>query len=328
VPEQNRPVRAGDRVRVRSKEEILATLDEHGRLDGMPFMPEMLAFAGQELRVYKRADKTCDTVTPSSHFHRRLDATVHLAGARCDGSAHGGCQARCLLFFRQEWLTRPDGAPLPEATASAGGGGATGETLDADTRAPSPDDEPRYRCQATEVLNASSPLSPYEFGQYVDDVRTGNETLPTVLKGLAVVLFNKYQRTSRRFPAALRVHGGEEFPWLRGTGPSTSTPPPLDLQPGELVRIRTKEEILPTLRPRDNKNRGMAFDVEMLPYCGQQARVLARLDRILDEKTGKMIRLRDCIVLQDVFCRSTYHRFCPRAIYPYWREQWLERIPG
>ena len=36
--------RAGDLVEIRSREEILATLDEHGRLDGMPFMPEMLAF--------------------------------------------------------------------------------------------------------------------------------------------------------------------------------------------------------------------------------------------------------------------------------------------
>ena len=33
--------RAGHVVEVRTKEEILATLDKHGCLDGMPFMPEM-----------------------------------------------------------------------------------------------------------------------------------------------------------------------------------------------------------------------------------------------------------------------------------------------
>src|SRR3954465_935358 len=43
------PLRAGDTVRVRTKEEILGTLDESGRLGALPFMPEMLAFAGQEL---------------------------------------------------------------------------------------------------------------------------------------------------------------------------------------------------------------------------------------------------------------------------------------
>jgi hypothetical protein len=36
----------GNWVEVRSKEEILRTLDENGQLEGMPFMPEMFAFAG------------------------------------------------------------------------------------------------------------------------------------------------------------------------------------------------------------------------------------------------------------------------------------------
>jgi hypothetical protein len=34
--------RAGDFVEVRSGEDILATLDQDGCVDGMPFMPEML----------------------------------------------------------------------------------------------------------------------------------------------------------------------------------------------------------------------------------------------------------------------------------------------
>ena len=36
--------RTGDLVEVRSKEEILATLDQHGSVDGMPFMPEILQY--------------------------------------------------------------------------------------------------------------------------------------------------------------------------------------------------------------------------------------------------------------------------------------------
>ena len=36
-----------DWVEVRSKEEILATLDSKGQLDGMPFMPEMLRIAAE-----------------------------------------------------------------------------------------------------------------------------------------------------------------------------------------------------------------------------------------------------------------------------------------
>jgi hypothetical protein len=37
-----------------------------------------------------------------------------------------------------------------------------------------------------------------------------------------------------------------------------------------------------------------------------------------------------CIVLKDVYCRSAYSKgrlLCPRAIYSYWREAWLERTP-
>jgi hypothetical protein len=41
-----------------------------------------------------------------------------------------------------------------------------------------------------------------------------------------------------------------------------------------------------------------------------------------------MTRLRNpCIVLEGVVCTADYHRLCPRGIYPYWREIWLERAP-
>jgi hypothetical protein len=36
----------------------------------------------------------------------------------------------------------------------------------------------------------------------------------------------------------------------------------------------------------------------------------------------------DAIVLENVVCEARYakcRRFCPRAIYPFWREVWLER---
>jgi hypothetical protein len=69
----------------------------------------------------------------------------------------------------------------------------------------------------------------------------------------------------------------------------------------------------------------------MVPFCGGTYRVLRRVTRILDEKTGKMSRMKtESIILEDVFCQARYSHcrmFCPRAIYPYWREIWLERVP-
>src|SRR5215470_8466189 len=97
TPKKSSPLNAGDWVEVCSKEEILRTLDEKGEIDGMPFMPEMFAFCGKRFPVYKRAHKTCDTVFPVRG--RRVDESVHLE-TRCDGSAHGGCQASCILFWK------------------------------------------------------------------------------------------------------------------------------------------------------------------------------------------------------------------------------------
>ena len=39
--------KAGDLIEVRSAAEILATLDERGELENLPFMPEMLKFCGR-----------------------------------------------------------------------------------------------------------------------------------------------------------------------------------------------------------------------------------------------------------------------------------------
>src|SRR6185503_19428316 len=120
-------LRAGDWVTVRSKEEILRTLDRDGQLDGMPFMPEMFAFCGQRFQVHKRAHKTCDTVFPTRS--RRVDRAVHLE-TRCDGQAHGGCQAGCLIFWKEAWLKPAGGRP---SAAAASGGETSGEAVGGST---------------------------------------------------------------------------------------------------------------------------------------------------------------------------------------------------
>ena len=68
-------LRVGEIVEVRSEAEILATLDENGEVDGLPFMLEMLTWSGQRLRVEKLALKLCDIIE-STGMHRIRDA-VH-----------------------------------------------------------------------------------------------------------------------------------------------------------------------------------------------------------------------------------------------------------
>ena len=118
-------LRAGDFIEVRSEREILSTLDENGKLDGLPFMPEMLQYCGRTFRVFRRADKACDTV--GDYTSRRMMDAVHLEDLRCDGGHHGGCQAGCLLYWKEAWVK-----PL---TAGAAAGPASAES-ESDARPP------------------------------------------------------------------------------------------------------------------------------------------------------------------------------------------------
>lgn len=325
-------LKAGELVEVRSREEILATLDERGWLEGLPLMPEMLQYCGQVFRVYKRADKTCDTVVPWSM--RRMVNSVHLE-LRCDGSAHGGCEAGCLIFWKEAWLKRADKETIPVARLSASPGTAPAGTLisveqlvNANAR---PDEQGQmlYTCQATELHNFTSPMKWWDPRQYIRDVRSGNLSREFEMQsraGRALEWILVLLKIVRAFALSLvRERMGVSYPPVAGALEKTPLEV-LDLQPGEFVQVRSREEILATL-DRNKKNRGLLFDGEMLPFCGGIYRVLRRVHHIVDEKTGRMMDMKNpCIVLEGVFCKSDYNRFCPRAIYCYWRENWLRRV--
>jgi hypothetical protein len=340
-PNQSPPraldLKAGEWVEVRSQSEILGTLDSNGRLENLPFMPEMFQYCGKNFRVFKRADKTCEYTQGWSI--RRMKDSVHLEGARCDGSGHGGCQAGCLIFWKEAWLKRAENDvvsadSLRQTTASVPptGGLLTVEGLIASSRSTNSDGETVFVCQATDVPKFTSHMSFWDPRQYIRDLRSGN--LDSGLAGssrdhrlLELILV-----TTRMLQAAIigffnemqARRQGARYPFIEGTASKTPVEL-LNLQPGELVEVRSKEEIMATL-DKDQKNRGLWFDSEMLPYCGGIYRVLRRVHRIVDEKTGKIVNMKNpCIVLEGVVCKSDYHRLCPRAIYPYWRESWLRR---
>jgi hypothetical protein len=332
-------LRVGEIVEVRAPEEILATLNEAARLDNVPFMPEMLQYCGRRFRVFRRSDKTCDNIGQWSI--RAMKDTVHLEGLRCDGSAHGDCQAGCLIFWKEAWLKRVDSANTVSLTETRRSPCQPG--ISADNRlyritqhAGTTDSagEYVYSCQATDVLKFTSPLAIWDVRQYVRDVRSGNIStglasesksdrvldmaiaVTDLVRALIIGLYNRVQ--ARR--------DGVHYPRIIGEQSSRAPVVELNLQPGEVVQVRSREEIIATLDKR-NRNRGLSFDSEMLRYCGGLYRVLRRVRQIVDEKTGKMIYMKHpCIILEGVWCRSDYHRFCPRAIFHYWREEWLERV--
>jgi hypothetical protein len=327
-------LRPGDWVEVRTKEEILATLGPDATLDALPLMPEMLRFAGQRFQVHKRADKTCDTVHKTGG--RRLRNTVHLQGVRCDGSGHGGCEAGCLMFWREAWLKRADGGRGAAQQAALAPGKTAGCTeRDVERAAVVDADQQIYRCQITQMKNFTEPLRWWDVRQYVRDVVVNKVPLGTVARAFVfagyrslITLGVGYRWLVAFYEWVQRLRGGVPFPLRSGTCEKTPTAV-LGLQPGELVRVKSYPEILATL-DRHNKNRGLWFDPELVKYCGGVYRVVKRVRRILDEPTGKMLEFSNpCIVLQDVFCTAEttqYRLFCPRNIWIYWREIWLERV--
>jgi hypothetical protein len=327
-------LRAGDVVEVRAFAEIRATLDADGTLEGMPFMPEMAQFCGKRFRVVARAHKTCDTVNKTGGVAVR--SAVHLEALRCDGSGHGGCQAACLIFWKDAWVKRVKG----ETSAPIGSNEcAVGSDLPAEwsrQRGTNVGDTPaRYRCQATELPNFTTPLKWWDLRQYVEDFTSGNVGLGDLARGLRHSLFRMYLAHGIGYGLVVRFYnwyrrliGGLPFPFVAGT--QTKTPhAELGLQPGEWVRVKDLDSIIATL-DSTNKNRGLSFEPsEMRVQCNNTFRVADRIRRIINENTGEMMTFTNpCITLEGVVCtgKTTAQRmFCPRAITPYWREIWLER---
>ncbi len=310
-------LRAGDWVEVRSAEEIFATLDDRGNLDALPFMPEMLQYCGGRFRVFKSAHKTCDTI--ERYKGRSMTNAVHLEGLRCDGGGHDGCQARCLIFWKEAWL-KPVSGPGPQEASRerAATTAIDARVLTRAAKGNGPGD--LYSCQATEVLRATTPLPWWDLRQYAKDVTSGNIRLRDFVMYTAIATYN----------AVMRLHWrGRPYPYIRGLAGEKTDPGALNLQPGERVQVLSKAEIMRTLNA-SQKNRGLWFDSEMVPYCGRTFRVLERVERLVDEKTGKMLKLRNpCVILDGAVCSgclSTYRLFCPRSLYPYWRESWLKRV--
>jgi hypothetical protein len=331
--------KAGDWVQVRSREEILATLDKNGRLQNLAFMPEMLPFCGLKLRVYKRADKTCDPAHAPWTI-RRVKHAVHLEGSRCDGAGHGGCQAGCLIFWHEAWLKPSESALLPaeslrqrNAASPSASGLCTVESILAASQSKGPDEETVYSCQATEIRNYTEYMPWWDPRQYIRDIRSGNLTSGFARDNRAERSLEWVLGLTHLFCAWLmdffnyfqgKFLDRSAYPFVGGFLDKTPMTL-LNLQPGELVEVLSKAEIVATL-DKNQRNRGLYFDSELVPYCGNIYRVLRRVNHIIDEKTGKMLDMKyPCIVLEGVICRSDYHRLCPRAIYCYWREGWLKR---
>ena len=346
---QSLGLKAGDWVKVRSKAEVLATLDKNGRLEELPFMPQMMQYCGQKLQVHKRAHKLCDTAYGTGG--RQMSNAVILGNMRCDGQDYGGCEMKCTIIWKEAWLKRVGqdesgslavghSEPVNVCTNTTCAGCSEADLL-AGTRASCEKTdmaEPVYVCQATQLPHATQLLSQWVTRQYFEDYTSGNVRLSEILSALLAMFYHQLEGAGLGFGSALRwaydvfqqLQGGTPYPFRTGRLAKTNPTPSanMNLRVGEMVRVKDYSEILKTVNV-ELKNRGMNFHPEMTPFCGKTFRVSQRHRKIMNEKTGQLMVLKnECLVLDGVDCIGKYTNplYCPRACYPYWREIWLERV--
>ncbi len=287
----------GDWVEVLPHTRIIEELDERCSVEGLPFMPEMLPYCGRRYRVALRAERTC--VHPPERPLRRLENCLVLEGLRCDGSSHGGCQLGCALFWKEAWVRRVDGpaptdrselvAPLPSLPTRTVPDGSL------------------YFCQGTQLVNATKPGEPlWKPGQYARFLATRTFTLAEIIGMFGRPLLRRIWRS---------------VAWRTRRPPSR--PAALGLAPGEWVRVKTRQGIAETLDD-DGTYRGLGFGGDMYAYCGRRMRVEKRVDRIIDEATGRIRSVRDTVMLEGSVCEK--YLGCARGMPILWREAWLERV--
>lgn len=298
-----RPFRAGDLVLVKSQSEILASLDEHGAREGLPFMPEMTPYCGRRIRVARRVEHV---FIDHLQYVARLQNTVILEDLRCTGAKHGGCQMGCQLLWKEEWLApaagEPDVGSLP--------------VIEGPLEALQTEQDGKLWCQATQLPLITSRLPWWDLGQYTRGLRAGNFTLVELAKTFGLLVLNKVRWWC----------GKEQLGMLSGPLKQT-VHESLNLEPGEWVEVKSRDEIQATLDVH-GKHRGMSFVPEMALYCGRRFRVAKRVERMIQEGTGQMRQLRDTVALETVTCMGLAQRRCPRGCFHLWREGWLRRVPA
>jgi hypothetical protein len=238
---------------------------------------------------------------------RRIRNAVFLGDLRCDGSSHGGCQKGCKLFWKEAWLKelKPEERNAPEPDDSIP------KMYPFPMRLPAGG----YICQSTELLNATTAMPPWDLASYIRDIRARTYSVWTLVR---ILLHASYLRLRRLLT-------GASYRVLQGTHEVTPTEN-LNLRPGEWVVVKSKAEVAATL-DRNGKNHGLAFTVEMLPFCGKSFRVLRRLECIILETTRESIEVKNTVLLEGVTCDGCHimRGGCPRENFHFWREIWLRR---
>lgn len=105
--------------------------------------------------------------------------------------------------------------------------------------------------------------------------------------------------------------------------------PSTKFKSGDLVRVKSAKEILSTLDAKGCLD-GLPFMEEMIPFCGNQFKVLYRVEKTCRDTTDSMTVSEfihnNVIYLENVRCSGNNHGGCQRGCMIFWKEDWLELV--
>lgn len=153
---------------------------------------------------------------------------------------------------------------------------------------------------------------------------------------LGVVDKFRWHVKTKGFRTAIRLTAAKALRLARLTRRKAAAEPPgkmqtsshdevLNLKPGELVDVRSEEQIAATL-DRQGRHKGLYWMPSMQKFCGERFRVYKRVERIMLESTGQFKKVRNTVLLEGVMCDGRDFYGCDRSCFHFWREVWLKRV--
>ena len=277
-------------------------------------MPEMLKYCGRVLPVTQRADATCAGNGLSGAWRTRSTCGT----IRCDGSFHDGCQAACLMYWKEAWLERAeDAVPAPTRAELE----RRASRRSSRRRWSRPRAIKRRRRDSLSLPGDGDPERP------PSRCACANRTVPARAaatgsgrrssRAWSIEAINQWQAFSRagcrhgcRSPAAAGipfVHRKARRRARRRRAASSTCSPAISC--GSRASERSS--------PRSTRTTRTAACTSITRWrgtAGETRACRARVDRLIEESNGEMIEIKsDCILLEGVVCTADYHLFCTRG---------------
>ncbi len=118
------------------------------------------------------------------------------------------------------------------------------------------------------------------------------------------------------------------FLMMKGEKTSLGEYGSLQILPGDIIKVRSKEEIQSILDDWGGY-KGCIFTPEMYEYCDKTFKVLKRIEYFYDEIKEKMCKCKNIVILEGVTCsgqRRMFSESCDRNCFLFWHLSWLEKV--